>query len=143
MEGKVLIIDDEESLLDVLSECFVDENFEVQALPAVDDIVQTVKEFKPDVVVIDYLLPGINGGELCHQIKLSCSDLPVVIISAYPKQRLSLARFNCDRFIAKPFDVFSLVEEVRQLAIESKLSGTENAFNNLNIIQRDNECDFS
>lgn len=131
MEGKVLIIDDEESLLEVLSDCFIDENLEVQALPAVDDIVQTVKSFKPDVVVIDYLLAGVNGGELCHEIKMSFSTLPVVIISAYPKQRLSLARFNCDRFIAKPFNVFELVHEVKLLIKNHKVGNNEYSLHEL------------
>eukprot|EP01118_Nematostelium_gracile_P006419 TRINITY_DN2066_c0_g1_i5.p1 TRINITY_DN2066_c0_g1~~TRINITY_DN2066_c0_g1_i5.p1 ORF type:complete len:138 (+),score=1.04 TRINITY_DN2066_c0_g1_i5:215-628(+) len=131
MEGKVLIIDDEESLLEILSDCFIDENFEVQALPAIDNIIQTVKEFNPDVVVIDYLLPGVNGAELCHEIKMTFSTLPVIIISAYPKQRLSLARFNCDRFIAKPFNVFELVEEVKSLRDNSRLIDSGHTLQNL------------
>lgn len=131
MQGKVLIIDDDESLLEILSDFFFDENFEVQALPTVDDIIQTVKEFNPDVVVIDFLLPGVNGAELCHEIKMTFSTLPVIIISAYPKQRLSLARFNCDRFIAKPFNVFELVEEVKSLRDNSRLIDSGHTLQNL------------
>jgi len=131
MEGKVLIIDDEESLLEILSDCFTNENFEVQALPAVDNIVKTVEDFNPDVVIIDYLLPGVNGAELCHEIKMTFSTLPVIIISAYPKQRLSLARFNCDRFIAKPFNVFELVEEVKFLKDNSRLIDSGHTLQNL------------
>ena len=131
MEGKVLIIDDDEALLEILSDCFIDENFEVQALPAVENIIQTVKQFNPDVVVIDYLLPGVNGAELCHEIKMTFSTLPVIIISAYPKQRLSLARFNCDRFIAKPFNVFELVEEVKFLKDNSRLIDSGHTLQNL------------
>jgi DNA-binding response OmpR family regulator len=131
MEGKVLIIDDEESLLEVLSDCFIDENLEVQALPAVDDIVQTAKAFEPDAVILDYLLAGVNGGELCHEIKMSFPRLPVVIISAYPKQSLSLARFNCDKFIAKPFNVFELVDEVKLLIKNSRLGDNENSLHEL------------
>lgn len=131
MESKVLIIDDDEALLEILSECFIDENFEVQVLPAVDNIIQNVKEFNPDVIVIDYLLPGVNGAELCHEIKMTFSTLPVIIISAYPKQRLSLARFNCDRFIAKPFNVFELVEEVKSLRDNSRLIDSGHTLQNL------------
>jgi DNA-binding NtrC family response regulator len=82
MKDRVLIIDDEESILDVMTECFIEENFEVKTLLAVNDVVEVVNEFAPDVVIIDYLLRGLNGGELCHEIKLVNPDMPVVIISA-------------------------------------------------------------
>ena len=127
MEGKVLIIDDEESILDVLTECFVEENFEVKTLLAVNDVVAVVKDFMPDVVIVDFLLRGLNGGDLCHEIKMVDPDLPVVIISAFPKHTLSLGRYNCDLFIAKPFDIFDLVEQVKLLKNNCKLGSYENS----------------
>jgi two-component system alkaline phosphatase synthesis response regulator PhoP len=138
MEGRILIIDDEESILDVLSECFILEDFQVKALLKVNEIVEVVNEivevvndFKPDVLIIDYLLRGLNGGELCQEVKLAYPELPVAITSAYPKQMLSLARYNCDLFIAKPFDVFNVVEEVKQLIINCRLGNYKSSFREL------------
>lgn len=131
MEGRILIIDDEESILDVLSECFILEDFEVKALLKVNEIVEVVNDFKPDVLIIDYLLRGLNGGELCQEVKLAYPELPVAITSAYPKQMLSLARYNCDLFIAKPFDVFNVVEEVKQLIINCRLGNYKSSFREL------------
>lgn len=133
MKDRVLIIDDEESILDVMTECFIEENFEVKTLLAVNDVVEVVNEFAPGVVIIDYLLRGLNGGELCHEIKLVNPDMPVVIISAYPKHTLSLARYNCDLFIAKPFDIFDLVEQVKLLKNNSKLGSYENSLHKLKL----------
>jgi two-component system alkaline phosphatase synthesis response regulator PhoP len=131
MEGRILIIDDEESILDVLSECFILEDFQVKALLKVNEIVEVVNDFKPDVLIIDYLLRGLNGGELCQEVKLAYPELPVAITSAYPKQMLSLARYNCDLFIAKPFDVFNVVEEVKQLIINCRLGNYKSSFREL------------
>jgi DNA-binding response OmpR family regulator len=133
MLGKILIIDDEESILDVMTECFTEENFEVRTLLAVNDVIEAVKDFAPDVVIVDYLLRGLNGGELCHEIKLIEPDIPVVIISAFPKHTLSLARYNCDLFIAKPFDIFDLVEQIKLLKNNSKLDRNENSLHKLKL----------
>ena len=127
MIGKVLIIDDEESILEVLTVCFVEEDFEVKTSLSVNSIVDLINDFDPDVVIVDYLLRGLNGGELCHEIKMFNPSLPVVIISAYPKHTLSLARYNCDLFIAKPFDIFDFVDQVKLLRNNSKLGMYKNS----------------
>ena len=133
MIGKVLIIDDEESILEVLTVCFVEEDFEVKTSLSVNSIVDLINEFDPDVVIVDYLLRGLNGGELCHEIKMFNPSLPVVIISAYPKHTLSLARYNCDLFIAKPFDIFDFVDQVKLLRNNSKLGMYKNSVHKLKL----------
>lgn len=122
MEGKILIIDDEESILDVFSECFTQENFKVTALLTVDDIIDVVNNFKPDVVIIDYLLKGINGAELCRAVKMAFPGLPVAVTSALPEQTLKLNQYSCNLFIAKPFDIYRMVEDVKLLINNCKLS---------------------
>jgi DNA-binding NtrC family response regulator len=131
MKGRILIIDDEESILDVLSECFLLEDFKVKGLSKVNGIIEVVNDFRPDVIIIDYLLRGLNGGELCQEVKHAYPELPVAITSAYPKQMLTLDRYNCDLFIAKPFDVFNVVEEVKQLIINCRLGNYKSSFREL------------
>jgi DNA-binding response OmpR family regulator len=115
MKNKILIIDDDSAILDVLTECFTDEGFEVKAVTHVDDIFDLIDTFQPGVVLTDYILSGINGGEFCTQIKMAYQNLPVVILSAYPKVMLSLGTYNCDLFVPKPFDVYALVRKVNGL----------------------------
>ncbi len=115
MKNKILIIDDDSAILDVLTECFTDEGYDVKAVTHVDDIFDLIDAFQPTVVLTDYILSGINGGEFCTQIKMAYQNLPVVILSAYPKVMLSLGTYNCDLFVPKPFDVFKLVREVNGL----------------------------
>jgi DNA-binding response OmpR family regulator len=124
MEGKILIVEYEESILEVLSECFKEENFEVQALKKVDDIISTVKDFEAEVVIVDYLLSGEDGITLCRKIKQNFPALPVVIMSSFPKWVLPTAGLPCDLYVEKPFDIYNLVDNVKHLK-----NGTLPAFN--------------
>jgi DNA-binding response OmpR family regulator len=116
MRNKILIIDDDSAVLEILTECFTEEGYEVKAITHVNDIYELIDSFQPNVVLTDYILNGINGGEFCTQIKMAYQNLPVIILSAYPKVMLSLGTYNCDLFVAKPFDVFALIKQVNKLA---------------------------
>jgi DNA-binding response OmpR family regulator len=117
MPTKILIIDNDEDILDVLQEALHYEGFEVVTALNTDDILSAVKLYQPDILMIDYLLNGINGGELCSQVKKNTSTchLPVVIISAYPRVLQSLGTYECNAFIAKPFDLNDLTHTLTRL----------------------------
>lgn len=114
MQKKVLVIDNDNAILDVMVEALNYEGFEVTAVTGTENIIALVNEARPDVVIIDYLLDGINGGELCHQIKSSEKNggLPVIIFSAYPRVLQSLGDYGCNAFIPKPFDLSLLVGQI-------------------------------
>lgn len=114
---RILIIDDDQDLLDVLKEWFSGEGYETRSLSEIDGVFDIIEEFRPHLILIDYLLTGINGGEICSRIKSSIKfgHIPIAIISAYPKVFLSLGDYKCDLFINKPFDLYSLTEKVHGL----------------------------
>jgi DNA-binding response OmpR family regulator len=117
MKKKVLIIDDDEAVLDVMKEALFYEGFEVKISDKADDINSIICEYNPDLLLIDYILNGINGGEICHQVKENPNTgwLPVIIVSAYPKVLKSLGYYGCDKFISKPFDLDNLVGSIKAL----------------------------
>jgi len=121
MEGlkKIMIIDNDNDVLDIMQEALTYEGFEVAVASKVENITSVLEQEKPDVILIDYILDGINGGEICHQIKANPATccLPVVIISAYPKVLLSLGTYGCDKFIAKPFDLNNLTSSINELLV--------------------------
>lgn len=122
MKQKILIIEDDSDVLDILTQCFTEEGYEIKAVALVDDIYALIDEFQPDLVLTDYILNGINGGEFCTQIKMAYQNLPVVILSAFPKVMLSLGTYNCDLFVPKPFDLFDLIKQVNSLiAVRQRL----------------------
>ncbi|MGY3053265.1 CheY-like chemotaxis protein [Pedobacter sp. UYEF25] len=123
--NKILIIDDDPNLLAVLNEWFSDGGFETMALAQSNEVFDVIEAFGPDIILIDYLLAGINGGEICSQIKSSIKyrHIPIAILSAYPKVFLSLGSYNCDLFVAKPFDLYSLTQKIHQLISTKQFSG--------------------
>lgn len=114
---KVLVIDNDHDILDIMTEALTYEGYEVKGLPGVDDILPEIRKYQPDIIILDYILNGINGGELCHQLKinLNTSQLPIVMMSAYPKVLQSLGDYGCNIFIPKPFDLDYLVNCIKTL----------------------------
>src|SRR5215217_3525319 len=121
----ILIIENDDSLMHLLQALFQDAGFKTYCVQHVDDIFALVEHSNPDVILLDYLLPGINGGELCAQLKRepSTRQIPVVICSAYPQVMLSLGNYGCNAFIAKPFEIDDMIFQV-----EDCLKNPEKAF---------------
>lgn len=121
MNKRLLIVDNDENVLDVMKEVFEYEGFEVKTLRRTDDIFTDIAAYDPHVVMIDYILEGINGGELCHQIKHhdKTAHLPVIMVSAYSNVLNSLGHYGYDSFIAKPFDITELVAEVNKYCLNT------------------------
>ncbi|NCD67921.1 response regulator [Mucilaginibacter agri] len=117
MAKRILIIDDNQDILDIVQETLAYENFEVMAKPDTDDYLSTVKEFLPDLVILDYRLGNITGGEICRQIKANpeLNEIPVIIFSAYVNRSEDLFAYGCDAIIDKPFDLVELIDKVNNL----------------------------
>jgi DNA-binding response OmpR family regulator len=117
---KILIIENDEDLCAILAELFLQAGFVYKIYSETVDIIPLVKEFDPDLVLLDYLLPLINGGELCCQIKRNkiIHNLPVIIYSAFSRVLLSLGDYGCNAFVAKPFDLNYLLKKIDKLAKE-------------------------
>jgi CheY-like chemotaxis protein len=123
MSYRILILDDNQDILNVLQEALVNEGYEVTALNYCENILDTVQQYQSDLVLIDYLLSGINGGEFCHQIKTnaSTSHLPVIMMSGYPRVLESLGDYGSDAILTKPFDLDDVYGLIKSLS--SKNSG--------------------
>jgi len=114
MAKKILVIDDNNDLLELLNEALTAEGYEVECASHVDNIYECVRNAKPGMVIVDYILEGINGGELCHQIKINprTSHVPVVMITGYPRVLESLGSYGADHLVTKPFDLNELLNVV-------------------------------
>ena len=110
----MLILDDDQSVLDVMEEVLNYSHYEVRTTKDSHELMSLLESYSPDIVLLDYLLNGNNGGEICHQIKSNpkTSHLPVIIVSAYPKLLESLGDYGCDAVIPKPFDLTDLLTQV-------------------------------
>lgn len=118
MIRKVLVMDDDTSILKVLEEALSYENFQVKTTAESLSILQTVDDYSPDVILLDYLIGQVNGGEICHQIKSNPATrhIPVIIMSAYPRVFESLGTYGCNSFIPKPFGLSQLVDAIDRVS---------------------------
>lgn len=113
----ILLVEDDESLTDILTELFSEEGYQIRCIGGAEDILPLIDQFHPDLVLLDYVLPKVNGGELCSQIKKHrdfCS-IPVIIYSAFSRVLLSLGDYGCDVFMEKPFDLNELLGKIEKL----------------------------
>jgi len=141
---RLLMIEDDESLVELLKELFAQAGYEYTVLTNTDDILPVMADKKPDIVLLDYLLPHINGGELCSQVKndRNYCNTPVIIFSAFPKVLMSLGTYGCDAFIEKPFDLNYLTRKIERLArrnnlmVQIKLSGPHHFMCREEIVQK-------
>lgn len=116
MQKRILVIDNDQDILEAVDAALSMENYSVETSPIVEDIFQMIHDKNPDLILIDYLLYGINGGELCHMIKTepSTAHLPVIIFSGYPKVLQSLGTYDCDAFISKPFELDNFMMVIKE-----------------------------
>ncbi len=126
MQKRILVIDNDQDILEAVDAALTMENYSVETSPIVEDIFQMIQEKNPDLILIDYLLYGINGGELCHMIKSepSTSHLPVIIFSGYPKVIQSLGTYECDAFISKPFDLDNFMAVIKECLAKGVKEGS-------------------
>jgi len=117
MAKRILILDDNQDILDIVHETLTYEQFDVQSTSRSDAVIPLVEEFAPDLVILDYRVSGLNGGELCKRIKShpDFCNIPVIIFSAYINHNDDLFDYGCDAIINKPFDLNELVEKVNSL----------------------------
>jgi len=117
---KVLIVDDDEELVELLSDVFEkDGRFEVKTANNGFDAGMQVREFRPDLVVLDVMLPDINGKEVCQRIRSddTLESVKIICISGMVEQdkvaELRLAGAN--DFMHKPFNVDRLLDRACDL----------------------------
>jgi len=117
MSKRILVLDDNKDILDVVNEVLSYENFEVHATSTSDNILQVAQNYNPDLVILDYHLGESNGGDICKQLKADAqlSHIPVIIFSAYINRNVDYPAFGCEAVIAKPFDLNELVDKVNIL----------------------------
>jgi CheY-like chemotaxis protein len=117
--AKVLIIDDNRAFLE-LNAAFL--SLDGHTVLTSDDPQQTlelVRQERPDIVLLDIVMPGVNGYQICRQIKEgpSTRDVLVVMMTALPASSRARSReAGADAYIAKPIPSRELREVVRQLA---------------------------
>ena len=115
---KVLVVDDDPDVIAICSLVLESEGYEVDAALNGSEAVDKVSTVNVDVVLMDVMMPVLDGLTVCKMVKRDprTRDLPVIIMSASEVLREKGAGCYADAVIAKPFDIDSLVNTVSQFA---------------------------
>lgn len=114
---KVLIIEDELDLLDLVDFNLTRHDFITAGALDGSEGLKKAEDFQPDLVVLDLMLPGMDGWEVCRQIKEKNRDIKVLMLTAkcMPEDKVKGLETGADDYMTKPFSVKELVMRVEKL----------------------------
>ena len=112
--NKILIFDDDTSILEVITIIFEENGYEVQISETSHDIIQRVSDFRPDVILMDNWIPNIGGVEATKLLKSheEFKNIPVIYVTANNDIAALAATARADDYVAKPFNLEDLEEKV-------------------------------
>ncbi len=117
---KILIVDDDEELVELIVDVLMrDGRFEVKSVNNGFDAGMMVKEYRPDLIVLDVMLPDINGQEVCQRVRKekAMDDIRIICISGMVEEDKieELRAAGANDFLHKPFEIETLIERISKL----------------------------
>jgi two-component system KDP operon response regulator KdpE len=114
MLGRILVIDDEAQITRVLRAALSAQGYTVRTANDPEEGLQVYREWVPDLVVTDLMMPGMTGVEVCHAIRL-IGATPVIVLSVRDHERSKVEALDAgaDDYVTKPFNIQELLARVR------------------------------
>jgi len=116
MGYRILIVDDDTDLLEMLRLALRPLGYTVYTATTGEAAIEKAQRLRPDSIVLDLLLPGMNGYEVCEHLRHqpATADIPIIIITALPGDfpRLASLELQVQAFLNKPFPVQELVAQL-------------------------------
>lgn len=116
MSKRIIVVDDDDGILDALEAMLDSAGYEVATSSDGEILEKLTKENLPDLILLDVLLSGKDGREICASLKNNeiTNQVPIIMISAEPTAADGAKACRADDFIAKPFEMKELMEKVDQ-----------------------------
>jgi DNA-binding response OmpR family regulator len=115
MNKTILIVDDDERLNDLLKKYFAQFNFKVDCAVHPDQCFKYLKNKMPDIIILDIMLPDMNGFDVCRKIREKCKKIPIVMLTARGdvSDRIVGLELGADDYIPKPFEPRELLARIQ------------------------------
>lgn len=128
---RILVVEDEDNIAIALDYLLTREGYEQQRLATGDGAVETIRDTRPDLVLLDVMLPKVSGYEICQNVRMDAelSGVKILMMTARGssmERRKGLA-MGADGFISKPFELKALRAELRRILEDQPAADTVNA----------------
>jgi len=119
MQKKILIVDDEPNIVVPLEFLMEQNNFEVKVAESGEQALEAIEDFKPDLILLDIMLPGMDGYEVCQKVRQNpqLQQTKIIFLSAMART-IDIAKgmgLSADSYITKPFSISDVVDNVKKL----------------------------
>jgi excisionase family DNA binding protein len=115
----VMVVDDEQDALDLIERVLSEENVDIVKVSNATEVGLKVAQLTPDLILLDFLMPEVNGFEVCKALRANeqTKDIPIMAVTCLTKEEDIERIFDvgADEYLAKPFKVDDLLEKVREL----------------------------
>lgn len=113
---KILIVDDDENIAELISLYLIKECFDTEIALNGEEALEKFKEYQPQLVLLDIMLPGIDGYDVCREIRKD-SNVPIIMLSAKGEvfDKVLGLKIGADDYMVKPFDSNELVARVQAI----------------------------
>ena len=129
IKKKILLIEDEKRLAKIIKNFLEKNNFEVADLYDGEDAIITAETFNPNLILLDWMLPGLSGLEICRQIRSnkSINKVPIIFLTAKGEEEDKLRGLDigADDYITKPFSQIELIARIKALLRRSEPSSMD------------------
>ncbi len=127
MNQKVLIVDDEESILRLIKYNLEKAGFKAVTAEEGFKALETIKEEKPDLIILDIMLPGIDGIEICKRLRKEDCHIPILMLTARDEEidKILGLEIGADDYMTKPFSIRELMARIKAI-LRRSLQYTEN-----------------
>lgn len=127
MKTKILVVEDDPHISLGLEEILKGEGFEVSVCTRGDKAVESVGRVHPDLVILDIMLPGANGFEICRQLRAKKVAAPILMLTAKSQEMDKVIGLDCgaDDYVTKPFGVRELLARINALLRRTKGAASE------------------
>ncbi len=126
MHPKVMVVEDEEAISELLRYNLEAEGYEVEVVDRGDDAELRLRETVPDLLLLDWMLPGLSGIELCRRVRVrkETEVLPIIMLTARSEEaeRVRGLSTGADDFVVKPFSVPELMARIKAMIRRSNPS---------------------
>lgn len=116
---KVLVIDDEENIIEFIRLGLRYEGFQVESASNGEVGITSAQRINPDLVILDVMMPGIDGLEVCRRLRANpiTQDVPILMLTAKDevRDRITGLKTGADDYLTKPFDFDELLERIRAI----------------------------